>query len=193
MSHAIDVGHWNRTFPKYPITVEDHGWIYGVWYCGTSFTKSILYGQYPPGYVKRVLALFPTIHPSDVLHMPSGVLKEGITVDRVIDQVRRPKICADGAALPFADQQFDLILSDPPYSDTDAKQYGTGHFPLMKLQRECLRVLRPGGYWCLLHTMYPSYRRRDGWRLIALIAVVTGFSKRTRLLSIFRKTEGAPI
>lgn len=52
--------------------------------------------------------------------------------------------------------------------------------------REFGRVLEPGGYLAMLHTYYPSYRRKE-WRLEGLIAIVTGFQRATRVLSIFRR------
>jgi len=177
----------NERFPRYPITVEDKGWVYGVWYCGTSWTRVGLHGQYPPTFLKRALALFP--HARDILHVPSGTLGKrdgGITVDRIVDQARRPMVMADASALPFNDEAFDLVLSDPPYSNEDSKLYGCEPYPLGKSIKEAWRVLRPGGHLGMLHTFYPSYRRQD-WRIVGLIAVITGFHRATRVFSVFRK------
>ena len=52
--------------------------------------------------------------------------------------------------------------------------------------KEAHRVLRPGGYLGILHTYYPSYRRKM-WKLRGLIAVVTGFQRATRMFSIFER------
>lgn len=183
MDWSVRVAKVNQAFPKYPATMYDKGWVYGVWYCGTAFTRSRLYGEYPPTFLKRALALFPDCQ--SVLHCPSGLVQHGITVDLCPD--RKPRIVARADALPFKDETFDLVLSDPPYSAEDAKQYGTGPYPLMKAMEEARRVLRVGGYFGMLHTMYPSYQRKKGWELQALIAVVTGFCKRTRLFSVFQK------
>src|SRR5208283_157737 len=109
----IDVVNCNKTFPKYPITVFDKGWVYGVWYCGTSWEKVILHGQYPPTFLRRALSLFPHIKRDRILHCPSGtVVGPGVTVDIVSEGYRWPKIVADAAALPFDSGTFDLILSD---------------------------------------------------------------------------------
>lgn len=178
----------NAAFPKYPMTVEDKGWIYGVWYCGTSWDRVKLHGQYPPTFLKRALALFPAAE--DILHAPSGTLKDvpGVTFDMVRDDVRDPDFIGDCANLPFEDGSFDLVLSDPPYSKEDSKIYGCPPFPMGKFVKEAHRVLRPGGHLGMLHTYYPSYRRKE-FKLVGLIAVVTGFSRATRMFSIFEKLE----
>ena len=38
----ISVENYNKVFSKYPMTIEDKGWIYGVWYCGTAWQKFIV-------------------------------------------------------------------------------------------------------------------------------------------------------
>lgn len=182
----IDVQHCNSQFPRYPITVEDKGWVYGVWYCGTAWDRVRLHGQYPPTFLKRALALFPTA--KDVLHCPSGTVTHGVTVDLIRDEVRQPQYQADACDLPFADASFDLWLSDPPYTAKDSEKYGCKPFPLAKMVKEAHRVIRPGGYLGVLHTYYPSYRRKM-WKLRGLIAVVTGFQRATRMFSIFERLQ----
>ena len=182
---SVSVENYNRVFAKYPKTVEDKGWIYGVWYCGTAWTKVKLYGQYPPGFLKRALALFPDA--KDILHCPSGTLTgPGVTVDLMRDEVRVPQIQASANKIPLPDNSFDLFLSDPPYSKKDSAKYGCGPFPLNGMMKEAHRLLRRGGYLGILHVYYPSYRRKD-WELVGLIAVVTGFLRVTRMFSIMRK------
>lgn len=182
----ISVENVNRTFPKYPVTIEDKGWVYGVWYCGTSWNKVRLHGQYPPTFLKRALALFPDAE--NILHAPSGTLsgEHGVTLDMIRDDVRQPDYIGDCADMPFPDETFDLILSDPPYTKEDSKIYGCPPFPMGRFIKECRRTLKPGGYLGMLHTYYPSYRRQE-FHLKGLIAVVTGFSRATRMFSIFEK------
>lgn len=190
----ISVEHLNKTFPRYPRTVEDKGWIYGMWYCGTSWKKAELYGQYPATFYKRALALFPDA--DRILHCPSGALHHQprlgsyyeVMVDCISSQGRHPSVCANAAALPFAASSFDLCLSDPPYSKADGEKYGTGIFPMKAFMQEARRILKPSGFLAVLHTSYPSYSRKE-WKLVGLIGVVTGFLRATRVLSIFQKLD----
>jgi SAM-dependent methyltransferase len=185
----LSVAAVNAAFPKYPVTVEDKGWIYGVWYCGTSWDKVRLHGQYPPTFLKRALALFPRAE--SILQCPSGsVVGPGVTVDIHRDEVRCPQIISDAGSLPFAEAQFDLYLSDPPYTPADSEKYGCKPFPLNLFMREAHRVVRPGGYLGVLHTYYPDYRRKN-WKLRGLIAVVTGFRRATRMFSVFERLPSA--
>ena len=151
-----------------------------------------MHGQYPPGFLKRALALFPDA--VDVLHAPSGTLKSEdlpaghVTFDKIKDDVRRPDHEGDCKDLPFPDSSFDFVLSDPPYSKKDSEIYNCPPFPLGKFIKESRRVLRPGGHLGMLHTYYPSYRKKE-WKLVGLIAVVTGFQRATRMFSILEKLE----
>lgn len=187
----ISVEHCNKVNHKYPMTVEDKGWIYGVWYCGTAWTPVKLYGQYPPTFLKRALSLFPNA--KDIIQCPSGTLTgPGVTVDLMRDEVRNPQIQASADNIPLPDNSFDLFLSDPPYSEADSKIYGCSKFPLRGMMKEARRLLRPGGYLGVLHVYYPMYRRQD-WDLIGLISVVTGFQRKTRMFSIFRSKKKDPL
>lgn len=181
----MDIDNLNRTFSQYPITIFDKGWIYGVWYLGTAWKRAALYGQYPPHFLDRALALFPDSKP--ILHCPSGTVKgPGITVDIKNNNIVRPMVVADSSALPFKDKSFDLILSDPPYSQEDCKKYGVAKFSLPKTMKEFYRVLKHGGHLGMLHVYYPAYSGKQ-WALRGLICVVTGFLRRARLFSILEK------
>ena len=187
MTDLCDVAALNAAFPKYPPTIESHGWVYGTWYCPTAWMRTHFYGQYPLTFLKRAIALFPTAQ--DILHCPSGtLLGPGTTVDLIRDDQRRPQILASAADLPFPDCSFDFYLSDPPYSNDDSKKYGTPPYPMKKAMAEARRILRPGGYYGLLHVRYPTFRRGE-WDFRGLIGVVTGANRVVRLLSLFRKPE----
>jgi ubiquinone/menaquinone biosynthesis C-methylase UbiE len=111
-----------------------------------------------------------------------------VTVDLHSDGVRVPQIQADADNLPFADNSFSLILSDPPYSKEDSAKYGCAPFPWAGFLAEAHRILKPEGILGVLDTKYPSYRRNE-WKLKGLICVVTGFQRATRMFSLFEKQE----
>ena len=181
----MNVAHLNAAFPKYPITMLDKGWVYGTWYCPTAWMRTHFHGQYPLTFLKRVLALFPEA--KDILHCPSGtVTGPGVTVDLIADEQRKPQFIANAVELPFPDCSFDLYVSDPPYTSADAEKYGTPPWKPRSAMNEARRVLKPGGYYCLLNVRYPSFRRKD-WKFQGLIGVVTGANRVVRLLSIFQR------
>lgn len=171
MAAMISIENLNRTFPNYPVTISDKDWIYGVWYCSTAWMRTHFYGQYPSTFLKRVLALFPTA--KDILHCPSGTITgPGVTVDLISDQQRKPQFIACATALPFADNSFELYISDPPYSHADSKKYGTPPFKSKKGHGRS--AAHPEARWLLLPAqcalsqlplegleLYRSYRRRD--------------------------------
>jgi hypothetical protein len=182
---VIDVEHLNRTFPKYPITVSDKGWVYGVWYCSTAWMRTHFHGQYPLTFLKRVLALFPTA--KNILHCPSGTITgPGVTVDLIRDENRKPQVLACATELPFKAETFDLYISDPPYSKADSQRYGTPPFKSKVAMEEARRVLKPGGHYALLNIRYPSFQHKH-WKFVGLIGVVTGANRVARILSIFQK------
>lgn len=191
----MNVANLNRVMAKNPMSftdengdsIADKGWSYGVWYCGTSWQKATFYGQYPPTFLKRALALFPDA--KDVLHAPSGSLRDlpagHVTLDQHRDDVRQPMILGDCSDMSLPDNSFDLVLSDPPYSEEDSRLYGCEKFPERAFMAHSHRVLRPGGYLGFLAYHYPIYRRVD-WKIEGLFAVVTGFKRRTRMFSVFK-------
>ena len=171
---------------SYPPTIYSHEWIYGLWYCGTSFQKATYYGQYPSTFVKRIRAMFPT---ERMLHLCCGRCRIIGAVN--IDNRSLPEVDvqADVEALPFRDASFSVVLIDPPYSELDAARYKQKRLirPTVVMQ-EADRVLTPNGWLLWLDEKYPSYRRSE-WRLRGLIGVVTGFERRTRCLSMFQRAR----
>lgn len=189
----MDVDNINTQLSKYPITIRDKNWVYGVWYCGTSFTPASMYGQHPPTYLKRLLALFPDA--KVWLHAPSGVLPHGEIDGRIhhtVDLVSRAENCPEFISscnnLPFADESIDIVETDPPYSVADSKKYGLPKYPRYKARDEFWRVLKPDGFMVWLDIRYPMYQRKK-WKLVGLIGIVTGFERQTRICSIFQKIK----
>jgi SAM-dependent methyltransferase len=186
MNNASRAASYAASFPKFPPLRADDRWIDGVWMLGNNYKGSGYYGAYPPGYLKRVEALFPDVSRARVLHPFAGSLRDvhGVRVD--INPANVPDVVADACALPFADGAFDLVLADPPYSTEDAKRYGVPMVDRRKALREFGRVTRPGGFLVWLDTVWPMFAKRD-WHCFGQIGVVRSTNHRVRLVSLFRR------
>lgn len=170
---------------QYGFTSYERGWVYGQWYCGTPWKPASYWGQFPATFLRRITVMFPV---ERMLHLCSGhsYIKGALNLDR--ESVPAQDVRADVEYLPLRPESFSVVLIDPPYSEEDSARYGGSR--LLRTQvalREIREVLVPGGYLVWLDEKYPSYRRRD-WHLCGLIGIVTGFERRARFLSIFRKT-----
>jgi SAM-dependent methyltransferase len=190
--------HFNSKFHmvgKAPGVVLSSGWVYGWWslYAASKTgTAGRLHGSYPRQFLKSALALFPGA--KDVLHVPSGTLENlppgHVTMDLMSDSVRKPMIIGDCCkSIPFPDESFDLILSDPPYSYEDSKLYGCPAFRTMTFFREAHRVLRPGGYLGFLHLHLPQIRKPEdtNWRMRGVITITLGSHKKARVFSLWQR------
>ena len=117
--------------------------------------------------------------------------KFGITVAPVaVAGVAAPG--AGGAAAEEAQDSFDVILADPPYSPEYAKNlYGTdADYPKPgQISREACRLLKPGGLFGLLHFQVPMTRRP--MRLVRVYGITTGAGYAIRAWTLCRK-EVAP-
>ena len=158
-----------------------------VWRCERPFSSSSFYGTYPQGFLAKALALFPDA--KDIIHCPSGSLTgPGITIDAVRDEKRCPQIVASAHNIPLPDNSCDLFLSDPPYEVKDSKKYGCAPFPLGGMMYEAHRLVRPGGYFGLLHLWCPAYSPVH-FTLVKQVAIITGLEQRVRLFSIFKSNK----
>ena len=170
----------------YGFTVYERGWIHGTWYTGTKYKAASYWGQFPGNLLARVQTMFPT---ERLLHLCSGhsYIAGAVNVD--IQPTPARDVQADAAALPFRNDSFAVCLIDPPYSQEDSQRYGVRRLiSTGRTMAEVRRVLVPGGYLVWLDERYPSFRRRE-WDLMGLIGIVTGFQRRSRLLSFFRSRQ----
>jgi hypothetical protein len=129
------------------------------------FSPAVVYedhpdgGGYPIGFLDRAYATLGCTDPTKVLHLCSGSVRIGTTVD--IRPEMKPDIVADCRAVPLPDESFDWVMADPPYSEEYAENlYGTGtDYPRPgQIVKEATRLLRPGGRLGLLHFQVPMHR-----------------------------------
>ena len=83
---------------------------------------------------------------------------------------------------------FKAMLADPPYTETDARQYFPGEegYPNPhKLMASMLESLEPGRRAGMIHYVIP--RCPKGARFVALVGVGCGFGNRLRCFTVFER------
>lgn len=143
-------------------------------------------GGYPLRFLSKAYEILGVTNPHKVLHVCSGSMKIGVRVD--IRPEIKPTIVANALALPFADDTFEWIMADPPYSKDYAQNlYKTGeHYPdPHRLADECLRVLKPGGRLGFMHHIVPKFHKPG--RLLRVYAITQGSGYNMRAWSVLTK------
>jgi hypothetical protein len=110
-----------------PYLGHENGWTYGTWFIGNSYQKKTdYYGGFQGNFLKRIAALFPDRN--RVLHLFAGKVDleafPGDTLDS--NPGLQPTYCCNAETcdgVPLND--YDFVLADPPYSESDAQRYGT--------------------------------------------------------------------
>jgi SAM-dependent methyltransferase len=141
-------------------------------------------GGFPLYFEENLLQLLGW--PELVLHPFGGRAEHGVRVD--IDPTLEPDRVADAHALPFADNEFDCVILDPPYSDEEAARlYKTPKLRPAQYTREAVRVCKPGG-WVVVYTdREPNRPPRCNHTM--RIVVVLRPSHRPRIAGVFQKRK----
>ena len=181
------VEFYNKAFPDYPNMWYSNNWILGVWNIGNNYKGSGYHGAYPPGYLKRMDSMFPDCRRK--LHLFSGSLCRpvtGIMFDK--DPKLNPDVVGDAHKLSnyFNENTFDIIFSDPPYSQEDALKYGNPLVNRNAVVKECYHILEPGGFLCWMDMILPMYNR-SMFRRVGEISISRSTNHRVRCVFIFRR------
>lgn len=192
---AERVEHFKGMFPKHPASwpwlVKEKGLpvFYAVWLGGGDYTNKTRYhGAYPHGYLQKLLAFFPDIPQTHVLHAFSGSLPKGDYLRIDLKPETEPDIVGniyDVADLVGA-RRFRLICADRPYTPADAKKYGT---PPVVSQRACAalaKVAAPRGFMAWLDQYSPIYSSKD-WRVCGRIFIDRSTGHRIRKVTLFER------
>ncbi len=187
---------YNKAHPKYAkqawLQASDR-WLWGVWMIGNNYrSKMGYYGEYPPGYLDRVMSMFSDIGEQDILHLFSGSLDKSVKGVRLdINPDLSPDIIGDAEKLSsLSSRKFRLIIADPPYSEEDAKHYGRCLVNRNKVVQECKKVLQPGGFLVWLDQAFPMYRKTE-LQLIGTIGIIRSTNHRVRMVFIWQRVGGA--
>ena len=164
-----------------------------MWPCGRPMGK--YRGIYPLGIIERIKKLIGLPDGSMILHQFGGSTKNNDyehTVD--INPEMNPTYNIDARNLEgIKDEYYDLVIADPPY-DTDGILYGPALYKTEAIKpysfvEAGLRVLKPGGYYVILHHLV--YFTPKNCTRYAVIGITTGPNMRIRCLNIFIKSNVA--
>jgi len=145
-------------------------------------------GGYPKGFLELAYREMGVEDPDKVLHVCSGSLATGITVD--IRLATKPLVVADGQKLPFQSNSFRWILIDPPYTKEYAKNlYGTEYPKPGRLLGEAARVLQENGKVGLLHFLIPMFHQP--LKMLGVYGITCGLGQNIRAFSVFQKRSSA--
>ena len=143
-------------------------------------------GGYPKGFIEWAFSIMGVKDPEDVVHLCSGSIKTGITVD--IRPELNPDIVADCRNTGIASNSIHFILADPPYAQDYAENlYGTGSvYPKPgEILKEASRILVDGGLVGIMHFIVPMTRKP--LKMLGVWGITTGAGYAIRAWSLFRK------
>jgi len=171
-----------------PYLGYENGWCYGSWFMGNSYQKKTdYYGAYQGNYLKRMKALFPDR--ARVLHLFSGAVDTtefpGATLDSRADL--NPDYCCNAETcegVPLA--RFDLVLADPPYSESDALRYGACMVNRNKVLATLAAGLPSDALIVWLDQVSPMYSSAT-LKKEALIGISGSTNHRFRCVTVFRR------
>ena len=92
-------------------------------------------------------------------------------------------------ALPIADDTYDMVLADPPYTVGFSQEWVSSldDVPRPKhVLREAVRVTRPGGLVLILHVIVIPAYKEFGVERIALHPILCGPNNAIRVLNVFK-------
>jgi SAM-dependent methyltransferase len=146
--------------------------------------KSRYKGGFPLYFEQNLIQLLG--YPDRVLHPFGGRAEIGTRVDLRAEV--EPDVVADAHALPFADESFDLVVLDPPYSDEEARElYETPPLRPAVYTAEAVRVLREGGWLAVYTDREPRRPPRCNHALRIVVVLRPGHSPRVCL--VFQKRK----
>lgn len=177
---------WRASWPRL-VREQNRDVLYATWLIGNDYRNATkFYGSYPPGYLARVMSLFPA-KDQRVLHVFSGSLPKGPY--RRCD-VRQPaELRCSVYDLPkrfSVGDEADLVIADPPYSAADAAKYETGMVDRRRATAALAQVTRVGGHLVWLDTVWPQHRKVE-WVTVGRIAIVRSTNHRVRMCTIFER------
>lgn len=175
----------NQLIEVYPGVIMQH------WHCGWPIAVDGQVGAYPQRYLSYMRSFFGGRYTDPILHLFSGSVREGITIDN--DPAKGALHCIDvlKKGIPYPDNHFNIVFADPPYDHKDyqasERHYKKPPVPRYSFVKEAVRVTKVGGFFVVLHVM--PYNCPKECVRFAQISVTAGSTMVVREASIFQKVE----
>ena len=143
-------------------------------------------GGFPLHFEKKFWKMMGS--PINVLHPFGGAAEIGDRVD--LNPETRPTWVGDAHNLNWIpDEEYDLVIVDPPYDDEQAQQlYKTPKLHYSKYIAEAVRVCKTGGHVAVYHWVMTP--RPEGTKLVQRVVVLTRLWHRPRVCCVFLKMGG---
>jgi hypothetical protein len=146
--------------------------------------KSRYKGGFPLYFEQNLIQLLG--YPENILQPFGGMAEYGTRVD--LKPGIGADLISDAHDLPMADDLFDCVILDPPYSDEEAlKLYDTPPLKPAVYVREAVRVLKPGGWLCLYTDKEPARPPRCNHTM--RIVVILRPHHSPRICGVFQKRK----
>ena len=150
-------------------------------------------GSFPLHFERKLVRVVARLQGRDaddygrVLHPFGGLAEIGDSVD--LNATTTPTWVGDAHNLDWiADDSYDLVILDPPYSDEEAAWlYSTPPVKWGRFVAEAVRVTRVGGHVAVYHSKQPP--RPEGTRLVQRIVVLTRTWHVPRVCFVFEKLD----
>jgi ubiquinone/menaquinone biosynthesis C-methylase UbiE len=138
-------------------------------------------GGFPQWFEKKLFELYPS---KRILQPFGGMSEHGDLMD--INPEVKPLFVGDAHYLPIADNTYDFVLLDPPYSvNLSGKLYNTGALHYYKYTAEAVRVCKPGGFIGTYHWFITA--RPIGTEYDKRIVILTRIWHHPRICTVFQK------
>ena len=128
------------------------------------------------------------IDPFCGLHSPARV-RNDINSDILADYHEDALTFLEG----FESESFDGVLYDPPYSITQARQYGKKEFASMKYWADCknemARIIKPGGKVICFGWNSMGLGKNRGFKMTRILLVPHGGSKNDTIVTVEQKIQ----
>jgi len=184
----------NRSLKVANKCLDDYKGVFTTqWACGRPMSK--YKGAYPVGLMNRLANLI-NFDGKLILDLFSGTMEKNEnhhTLD--LDPTLNPTYVADTTKiLPIEDYTYDVVRADPPYNvEKNGKNYSKELYGVKPVKpysfvKEAVRILKPGGYLCILHHLVYIKPKRTIRK--AVIGITSGPNMRIRTLNIFKKEGG---